>query len=188
MIAELLPDGGVVSCSPTIPDTIRTVLRIDIKNLRVPSCLVFLTRHMSALNSTILSSIAGEDNQLAAGAIGAVAIVVLTAVYYALGSEDEEHEFPKLGGIQIYHAWNFFRHRFDFLQSGFNRNSGKSFSFKVLHHTVVALTGEEGRQVFFSDPHLGFNEGYMILMGAVRVSLSRWSNVLFISTTLGSKN
>jgi len=141
---------------------------------------------MSALNSTILSSITGEDNQLVAGAVGAAAILVATAAYYALGSKDEDHEFPKLRGIQIYHAWNFFQRRFDFLQSNFNRNLGKSFSFKVLHHTVVALAGEEARQAFFSDPHLGFNEGYMILMGAVRISRSWWPNVLLISVILGA--
>jgi len=124
---------------------------------------------MSALNSTILSSIAGEDNQLVAGVIGAAAILATTVAYYALSSKDEEDEFPKLRGLQIYHAWNFFQRRFDFLQSNFSRNLGRSFSFKVLHHTVVALAGEDARQAFFSDPHLGFNEGYMILMGAVRV-------------------
>jgi len=143
---------------------------------------------MSALNSTLLSAIAGEDNQLAAGAIGAAAILVITAAYFALGSKDSEDEFPKLGGIQIYHAWNFFTKRFDFLQTNFKRNLGKSFSFKVLHHTVVALAGDEGRQAFFSDPHLGFNEGYMILLGAVRLSFSRLQNVPLISTTLGAKN
>ena len=134
-------------------------------------CLPYLL--MSALDSTTLSSIAGGDNQFVAGVVGAAAILATTVAYYAFNSKDEEHEFPKLRGIQIYHAWNFFQRRFDFLQSNFNRNRGKSFSFKVLHHTVVALAGEEARQAFFSDPHLGFNEGYMILMGAVRVSRSR---------------
>ena len=122
---------------------------------------------MSTLNSIILNS------QLVAGAVGAAAILATTAIYYVLSSEDGENEFPKLRGIQLYHAWNFFQRRFDFLHWNFNRNPGESFSFNVLHHTVVALVGEEARQAFFSNPHLNINEGYRILMGAVRISLPR---------------
>ena len=124
---------------------------------------------MSTLNSTILNSVAGEDNQLVAGAVGAAVIFVTTAVYYALSSKDKAGEFPKLGGIQLYHAWNFFQRRYDFLQSNFNRNHGKSFSFGVLHHNVIALVGEDARQAFFSNSHLNLSEGYRIFMGAVRI-------------------
>ena len=120
---------------------------------------------MSALDSTMPS------NQLVAGAVGAAAVLAATAVYYALTPEDGEQDSPKLRGIQLYHAWNFFQRRFDFLHTNFERNLGKGFSFNVLHHTVVALVGEEARQAFFSNPHLNINEGYKILMGAVRVSL-----------------
>jgi len=112
------------------------------------------------------------SNQLVAGAVGAASILATTAVYYTLGSENGEHDFPKLRGIQLYHAWNFFQRRFDFLHSNFNRNPGESFSFNVLHHTVVALVGEEARQAFFSNQYLNINEGYRILMGAVSGSLS----------------
>ena len=125
---------------------------------------------MSAFNSTVLSSVTNEDNLLVAGAVGAAAIVATTAAYYALGSKDEEHGFPRLRGIQLYHAWNFFQRRYDFLHSNFRQNFGKSFSFNVLHHNIVALIGEEGREAFYSNPHLDFNEGYKLLMGAVRVS------------------
>jgi len=126
---------------------------------------------MSALNSTVLSSVAGEDNRFVAGAVGAAAILATTAAYYLFGSKDEEHDFPKLRGIQLYHAWSFFQRRFDFLHSNFKQNFGRSFSFNVLRHKIVALTGEEARRAFFSDPHLDSNEGYKLLMGAVRVSL-----------------
>lgn len=125
---------------------------------------------MSALNSTFLNSVTGEDNQLLAGAVGAAAILATSAVYYALSSKDKEHDFPKLRGIQLYHAWNFFRRRYDFLQSNFDRNLGRSFSFNVLHHTVLALSGEDARQAFYATQHLDFSEGYKILMGAVRFS------------------
>jgi len=127
---------------------------------------------MSNLNYTILSSAAGEGDKLVVGAVGAAAVLVATVVYYALNSKgaDGERDFPKLGGIQLYHAWNFFERRYDFLQSNFKRNLGRSFSFNVLHHTVVALTGEDARQAFYSNSQLHFDEGYKILMGAVRVS------------------
>ena len=123
---------------------------------------------MSVFNSTILSSVAGEDNQLVGAAVG-VAAILATAAYYTLSSRSEKHDFPKLRGIQLYHAWNFFRRRIDFLHSNYKRNSGKSFSFNVLHHKVIALAGEDARRVFFSHQHFSFGEGYKILMGSVRV-------------------
>ena len=126
---------------------------------------------MFALNSTVLTSVTGsEDSQLFAGTLGAAAILATTAAYYALRSKDEEHEFPKLPGIQLYHAWKFFQQRSKFLQSNLKQNLGKSFSFNILHHNIVALGGEDGRRAFFSNPHLKVGEGYKVLMGAVRVS------------------
>jgi len=124
---------------------------------------------MSTFNSTVLNSIAGEDNQFITGAVGAAAILATTVIYYTLSSKDGENDFPKLRGIQLYHAWNFFQRRYDFLQSNFKRNPGRSFSFNVLHHNIIALTGEDARQAFFSNSHLDFGEGYRILMGAVRI-------------------
>jgi len=141
---------------------------------------------MSALNSTILTSVASEDNQLVAGAASAAAILATTAAYYALSSRAKGYECPKLRGIQLYHAWNFFQRRFDFLHLNFKRNSGKGFSFNVLHHNVVALAGEDARQAFYSDPHLNINEGYKILMGAVRVFLSQSPSILLIVVISGA--
>ena len=126
---------------------------------------------MFALNSTILNFVAGKNNQFVNSAIGTTAILTTIILYYALGSKDKEHDFPKLRGIQIYHAWNFFQQRYDFLRSNFDRNHGKSFSFNVLHHKVIALTGQDARRVFFSDSHLDAEEGYKLLMGGVRVPL-----------------
>jgi len=133
---------------------------------------------MSALNSTVLNSVVGEDNQLVAVAVGVAAVLGATAAYRALGFDDKEHEFPKLRGIQLYHAWNFYQRRHDFLRLNFKRNLGKSFSFNVLQHKVIALAGEDARKVFLSSPHLSFSEGYRILLGAVRISL-QWFNRTF---------
>ena len=123
---------------------------------------------MFILISTIPNSIGGEDNRFAAAAAVA-ALLATTAVYYAISSKDRENSSHKLQGIQLYHAWNFFQRRHDFLQSNFKRNPGKSFSFNVLHHNIIALTGENARQAFYSNPDLSLDEGYRILKGAVRV-------------------
>lgn len=129
---------------------------------------------MSALNSTFLHSVAGEDNQLVASIFGIAAVLATTLILYSLGyaGKTKEHEFPKLPGIQSYHAWNFFRQRHDFLRSGYKQNSGKSFYFKVLTNKIIALSGEDARQIFFSNSHLSVDEGYKILMGAVRIPFS----------------
>jgi len=135
---------------------------------------------MSVLNSAVLNFI-GEDDRFAAGAVGAAVVLATTAAYYALSSKDKEHDFPKLRGVQLYHAWSFFQRRHDFLQSNFKRNLGRSFSFNVLHHKIVALTGEDARRIFFSNPDLDLDEGYRILGGAVYVSLSQWPDVQLTS-------
>lgn len=126
---------------------------------------------MSVPGSVIVNSIAVDDNQLVVGAVGAAVILAITVAYCSPISKNEEREFPKLRGIQLYHAWNFFRQRYNFLRSNFEQNRGESFAFNVLHHTVIALAGEDARRVFYSDPHLNLGEGYKILMGSARVSL-----------------
>ena len=139
----------------------------------MPSPSLLSYHLMSALNSTILNFVAREDNQLVAGAFGTAAVLATTVLYYALRFKDKDHEFPKLRGIQLYHAWNFFQRRHDFLQWNFKRNFGKSFSFNVLHHNVIALIGQDARQAFYSNQYLAFDEGYKILMGGVRVSFAQ---------------
>ena len=128
---------------------------------------------MFVLNPTVLNFIGVEDNPIVAGAVGVAAVLATTAAYYALSSKDKDHDFPRLRGIQLYHAWNFFQRRHDFLQSNFKRNLGRSFSFNVLHHNIVAVVGEDARRIFFSHPDFDLDEGYRILGGAVNISLSQ---------------
>ena len=125
---------------------------------------------MYSLNSTTLHFVPSEDNQLVAAAFGVAALLAATVVYYSLGSKDKEDKYPKLPGIQLYHAWSFFRQRHDFLRASFERNSGQSFSFHVAQHKVIALTGEDSRRLFYTDSRMDFSEGIKILMGAVRVT------------------
>ena len=141
---------------------------------------IFPTHLMSIVDPTVLDSLGSDDIRLLAGAVGVVAVLATTAAYYALSSKDKGDEFPKLQGVQLYHAWNFFQRRHDFLQSSFKRNHGKSFSFNVLHHNIVALAGEDARRVFFSDPGFDLDEGYRISKGAVHTSLLQWPDILLI--------
>ena len=140
---------------------------------------------MTYLDLTVLYSVAVKDNQLVASTIGVAAIIATTAAYYALSSKDEKHEFPKLQGIQLYHAWNFFQRRYDFLQSNFERKLG-SFSFNVLNNKVIALAGADARQAFFTKSHFNFSQGNKILMGAVRISLVQPRKRLLIPEILGT--
>ena len=135
---------------------------------------------MSVLDSIVLNSVGSEDKRFVAGAVGVAAVLATTAAYYVLGFRDSGGDSPKLRGIQLYHAWNFFQQRHDFLQSNFKRNHGKSFSFNVLHHNIVALAGEDARRIFFSNPDLDLDEGYRILGGAVCISLAYWPGILLI--------
>ena len=125
---------------------------------------------MSVLNSTIIHSASGEDGQFVVGAVGLATALAAVSVYYTFGFKNKDDEFPKLPGIQLYHAWNFFQRRYDFLHSNIVRNPG-GFSFNVLHYNIIALAGEDSRQAFFSNPHFSFDGGYKILLGAVRISL-----------------
>lgn len=127
---------------------------------------------MSAFNSSIfLHSASGEENQFVAGAaVGLATILTTVAVYYAFSFKDKQLEFPKLPGVQLYHAREFFHRRFDFIRSNTKRNPG-GFSFNVLQHKVISLAGEDARQAFLTDPHLNSSQGYSILMGGVCVFL-----------------
>ena len=65
-------------------------------------------------------------------------------------------------------AWSFFTKRHDFLFNGFAKTGQDLFQFRFLQHTVVAVSGEEGRKVFHNDKYLDFTQGYQILLGGVR--------------------
>ncbi|KAJ7461023.1 cytochrome P450 [Mycena galericulata] len=70
-----------------------------------------------------------------------------------------------LGGYPLLSAWLFFAKRYDFMCGTFKRTGQNMFRFRVLQHHVVALSGEEGRRVFFSEKNFNMEEGYKILGG-----------------------
>jgi hypothetical protein len=98
----------------------------------------------------------------------------------------------ELGGFHFLHAIAFFSKRYEFLRSQFEQTGQKLFQFRILQvssvfalmvslilngikHRVVALSGEVGREAFFTNRHLDLSEGYKILYGGVCQTLSIWT-------------
>ncbi|KAF8879392.1 cytochrome P450 [Infundibulicybe gibba] len=98
--------------------------------------------------------------------VGAASVLLLCIYTFAPHSTSGSREIKGLGGFPILTAWPFFTRRFDFLRSHFNSTKERIFRFSILHHSVVALNGEEGRKLFFDDKNLNSIEGYKVLMGA----------------------
>ncbi|KAH7378359.1 cytochrome P450 [Pyrenochaeta sp. MPI-SDFR-AT-0127] len=67
--------------------------------------------------------------------------------------------FPIAGSFGFWtQRWDWFRHRRDRSKTG-------NFSFHAGPNTIVALSGDKGRQLFFDSKDLGFAEGYAVLFG-----------------------
>jgi sterol 14-demethylase len=68
-------------------------------------------------------------------------------------------DFPLTGAIRYWtRRWDWFQQRRRHSPSG-------NFSFHAGPNTLVALSGEQGRRVFFESKGLNFNEGYACLRG-----------------------
>ncbi|PPQ64794.1 hypothetical protein CVT26_002626 [Gymnopilus dilepis] len=86
-------------------------------------------------------------------------------------------------------AWSFFTKRHDFLFNGFAKTGQDLFQFRFLQHTVVAVSGEEGRKVFHNDKYLDFTQGYQILLGgAPRLEQSSQADYVPENMTWFNKN
>ncbi|KAF8218507.1 cytochrome P450 [Tricholoma matsutake] len=94
------------------------------------------------------------------------ALLLLVVLYpLVFGTRRKDSDVYELGGLSILTTWSFFNRRSDFLTSSFAKTGQKLLSFKVLHHSVVAMEGEEARKTFFETRSLDFDEGYKILSG-----------------------
>lgn len=72
-----------------------------------------------------------------------------------------------LPGFSTFAFLSFFRRRFDFLNNGFRITGQPLFQFYLLTCTVIAVSGETGRNVFFGTRGFDLYEGFKVLSGAI---------------------
>ncbi|KAF7974039.1 hypothetical protein HWV62_13571 [Athelia sp. TMB] len=125
---------------------------------------------MSDLNTTHLhtSLSMGAGSQWAASPVILAmtsAFLLIAGTIHSYKASNDPAKIPQLGGFSITNAWTFFTKRYEFLAANHARGY-EMFSFNVLQHKVVAMSGVGPRHVFFHDKHLSFTEGYALLMGA----------------------
>ncbi|KAJ7197142.1 cytochrome P450 [Mycena pura] len=123
-----------------------------------------------------------------------IALLSVLAVIGLLSARSKRTDSSKiydLGGFPMLSAWFFFSQRYDFMCSTFKRTGQKMFRFRVLQHHVVALSGDEGRKVFFTEKNFNMAEGYRILGGPVprpqdiNIRTVEESSRLFVRHVLG---
>jgi cytochrome P450 len=62
-------------------------------------------------------------------------------------------------------AFGFWTKRWDWFQMRRDQAKTGNFSFHAGPNTIIALSGDKGRQLFFDSKNLGFAEGYAVLFG-----------------------
>ncbi|KAF2200677.1 cytochrome P450 6A1 [Delitschia confertaspora ATCC 74209] len=62
-------------------------------------------------------------------------------------------------------ALGFWTERWDFYKNAIKKSPTGNFTFHAGSHTIVGLSGEKGRKLFFESRELGFGEGYAVLFG-----------------------
>ena len=113
-----------------------------------------------------ITTIFGENTFLASVAVGS--LLVLSSIFAYLFHKPP---FPKNAPRLTKEAWpvlgslQFFTERWDFYQRAMAQSPTRNFSFYAGQWPVVALSGDEGRKVFFESKGLGFGEGYGALLG-----------------------
>ena len=122
-------------------------------------------------------------------------IVFLVIIFVTSAFQEEGVDAPKsLPGYSLFHIIPFFRKRYDFLNWGFHVTGQNIFQLKLLQvrpyyfiseqqplvnifvffslqNTVIVVSGESARQVFFTAKGLDLTEGFKILSGAVSIVL-----------------
>ncbi|TCD63066.1 hypothetical protein EIP91_006022 [Steccherinum ochraceum] len=103
--------------------------------------------------------------KLLIAAPSAAALILLW--FYAADEVDLEESAATLPGWNLLDIRPFFNSRFEFLNAAFIRAGHAVFQFKLLQHTVVAVSGAEGRRDFLMSRGLDINEGFKLLSGAI---------------------
>ncbi|OBZ67988.1 Lanosterol 14-alpha demethylase [Grifola frondosa] len=105
-------------------------------------------------------------------------IALLLWLSSILTSKQEPEGKPvSLPGWSLLSIWPFFERRFDFLHRGFQITGQSIYQFKLLHNTVVVLSGESARRDFFQSKQLDLNAGFKFLSGAIPMMPGVTSNL-----------
>ena len=79
----------------------------------------------------------------------------------------DEKQAPELKLSKAQAVKSFHRKRVDFLRDGFKQTGSWAFQFELLKNRVVAVSGEEGRQMFLRESGLDLYEGFQIVLESV---------------------
>jgi cytochrome P450 len=69
------------------------------------------------------------------------------------------------GNFPVTGVWAFWTRRWDWFREQVNQSKTGNFSFHAGPNTIVGLSGDKGRQLFFESKDLSFSEGYAVLFG-----------------------
>jgi len=101
------------------------------------------------------------------GTLVTVVLVLLATTillyFTVVGSKSERDVHQQ--GFAIQTSWSFFNQRFDFVKSSFMKSGREIISFKLFHHSVVAMRGQAARKAFLDNKSLDPIDGYELLLG-----------------------
>ncbi|KAG6907956.1 hypothetical protein DXG01_006744 [Tephrocybe rancida] len=121
----------------------------------------------SAILSAPSSSLELASRFSSAALYAALAVATITAVaIQSLFRRPPSGKIHDLGVFSLLSAWAFFAKRHDFIRANFKKVGTKMFRFRVLSHSVVALSGDVARKAFFTEPGLELRDGYALAVGA----------------------
>lgn len=80
---------------------------------------------------------------------------------------EDEKQAPELRLSKGQAVKSFHRKRVDFLRDGFKQTGSWAFQFELLKNRVVAVSGEEGRQMLLRESTLDLYEGFQIVLESV---------------------
>jgi sterol 14-demethylase len=82
-------------------------------------------------------------------------------------NHDDEKQAPNLKLPKAQTVKSFYRKRVDFLRDGFKQTGSWAFQFNLLKHRIVAVSGEEGRNMLLRESGLALYEGLQIVLESV---------------------
>lgn len=88
--------------------------------------------------------------------------ILLVVIHLLINRPDFPSTAPAyLKGYPILGSLGFFGKRLDFLKRGQTLSPNRLFSFYYGRHAIVALSGTEGRSLFYTTRSLDLNAGYV---------------------------